>query len=90
MKKFLTLFLFALPLSAMAGFEVVAMPPHPVPMGKQATVPGAVTLSAVSYLGEPQGDIEMRRGFGRDVKLVDALQQIAPTAWHAAISPDLA
>jgi len=90
MKKYLTLFLCALPLLAFAGFEVVAMPPHPVPLGKQTTTPGAATLSAVSYVGEPQGDIELRRGFGRDVKLIDALQQIAPATWHATISPELA
>ena len=90
MKKYLTLFLLALPLSAIAGFEVVAKPPHPVPVGGRATAPGSVTLSAVSYIGEPHAEIELRRGFGRDVKLIDALKQIAPAGWHASISPDLA
>jgi hypothetical protein len=90
MKKYLSLLLLLLPVSAFAGFQVVEKPPYPVPLGGKSATAGAVTLAAVSYIGEPQGDMELRRGFGRDVKLVDALKQIAPAEWHAAVNPDLA
>jgi len=45
-------------------------------------------LVAVSYIGDPPADIEVRHGFGRDVKLIDALKQIVPDGWHAFVSED--
>lgn len=46
-------------------------------------------LLAVNYIGEPSGDIEMRNGFGRDVKLTEALKQIAPEGWHAYLKEEV-
>lgn len=39
-------------------------------------------LSAVSYIGKPPAEIEVRRGIGHDVRLADALKQIAPPGWR--------
>ena len=90
MKILFVLLFVLLPLTAFAGFEVVNKPPLPVPAGSKATGPGAVVLGVVTYIGEPHEDVDIRRGFGRDVRLVDALKQIAPADWHATVSPELA
>ncbi|MEP9443184.1 toxin co-regulated pilus biosynthesis Q family protein [Xanthomonas euvesicatoria] len=39
-------------------------------------------LIAVSYVGGPPAVIERRAGMGRDVRLADALKQIAPEGWR--------
>ncbi|MDQ1090725.1 hypothetical protein QE400_000138 [Xanthomonas sacchari] len=39
-------------------------------------------LVAVSYVGTPPAAIERRAGMGRDVRLADALKQIAPEGWR--------
>ncbi|MDO7931486.1 toxin co-regulated pilus biosynthesis Q family protein [Xanthomonas euvesicatoria pv. eucalypti] len=39
-------------------------------------------LVAVSYVGTPPAVIERRAGMGRDVRLADALKQIAPEGWR--------
>lgn len=39
-------------------------------------------LIAVSYVGSPPTLIERRAGMGRDVRLADALKQIAPEGWR--------
>lgn len=46
-------------------------------------------LVAVSYTGQADTSIEMRNGFGRDVKLADALKQIAPVGWSIYKTDDL-
>lgn len=62
---------------------------------KQASATSAVSKSAgfgllaVNYIGEPPSEIEVRNGFGRDVKLTDALKQIAPEGWHAYLKEEV-
>lgn len=46
-------------------------------------------LVAVEFLNEAPADIEFRRGFGRDIPLVEALKQIAPQGWHAFLKEEL-
>lgn len=40
-----------------------------------------IGLIAVRYSGTPDRDIPVRTGFGRDLKLTEALKQIAPSGW---------
>lgn len=47
-------------------------------------------LVAVSYTDQSEGAIEVRNGFGRGVKLADALKQIAPGGWSIYKTDDLA
>ncbi len=47
-------------------------------------------LSALSYTGTPLETIEVRRGFGRNVKLAEALRQIAPEGWRGFGRADIA
>ncbi len=105
MKKIFALLLFVLPAVAYAGFDVVEEAPaqvvqklaagveplavEGVAMSKPAVVPSGLGLVALAYMGEPEGEIEVRRGFGRDVKLIDALKQIAPSDWHAYLKQDV-
>ncbi|KAG0189380.1 hypothetical protein DFQ28_003506 [Apophysomyces sp. BC1034] len=46
-------------------------------------------LVAVSYTGPADTSIEVRNGFGRDVKLADVLKQIAPVGWSIYKTDDL-
>ncbi|CAG9170063.1 TcpQ domain-containing protein [Cupriavidus pinatubonensis] len=54
------------------------------------TAGGGIGLVAVSYTGQSDGAIEVRNGFGRGVKLADALKQIAPAGWSIYKTDDLA
>lgn len=54
-----------------------------------ASKPTAFGLVAVNYIGEPSDDIEVRKGFGRDMKLTEALKQIAPQGWHAYLKEEV-
>lgn len=47
-------------------------------------------LVAVTFVGTPPKDIEVRQGMGRDVRLADALRQIAPTGWRGFGRADIA
>lgn len=47
-------------------------------------------LSALTFTGTPSAPAELRRGFGRDVKLADALRQIAPEGWRGFGRADIA
>lgn len=51
---------------------------------------GAFGSSAVTYTGIPPEDIEIRRGLGKDVRLADALKQIAPEGWRGFGRPEIA
>lgn len=53
-----------------------------------ATVQG-FSLLAVTYVGQPPADIEVRRGFGRKVKFTEALKQIAPPGWHGRLTTEM-
>ncbi|MFM0265538.1 TcpQ domain-containing protein [Paraburkholderia sediminicola] len=49
--------------------------------GASASASKGVGLVAVRYVGTADRDIPVRAGFGRDVKLAEALKQIAPAGW---------
>jgi len=48
-----------------------------------------IGLIATNYVGTPDNDIPVINGFGRDVKLADALKQIAPEGWHAYLKEEI-
>ncbi|MDH0341967.1 toxin co-regulated pilus biosynthesis Q family protein [Chromobacterium haemolyticum] len=101
MKKIAALLMSILPATSFAGFQVVEEPAKVAGVEQQAQQPasrGAMAegtasrkfgLVAVNFIGEPTGDIELRNGFGRDMKLVDALKQIAPEGWHAFLKEEV-
>ncbi|MGH8156534.1 MAG: TcpQ domain-containing protein [Rhodanobacter sp.] len=70
-------------LPAFAGFTVVKPAPPPT-VGSSQPLP-ALNLVATRLVGTPSGTIPVREGFGRQVPLADALQQIAPPGWHARL-----
>lgn len=88
-----------IPVVASAGFQVVDEPAdqsvHPAQgvgaKGDPQKSGGGDSfgLVAVTYIGKPDSDIEVRSGFARDVKLVDALKQIAPEGWHAYLKEEI-
>lgn len=47
-------------------------------------------LVAVSYVGAPPAEIEFRQGMGRNVRIADALKQIAPIGWRGFGRADVA
>lgn len=47
-------------------------------------------VSAVTYTGTAPDTIEIRRGMGKDVRLSEALKQIAPAGWRGFGRPDIA
>lgn len=51
---------------------------------------GSFGLVAVSFVGTPPSVIEDRQGMGRDVRLADALRQIAPAGWRGFVKPEFA
>jgi len=103
MKKIYALLLLIVPATSFAGFAVVEEAPKPqAPAMKAAPAPGATTapaaedkfqstieLVAVNYVGAPEKEIEVRNGFGRDVRLIDALKQIAPAGWNVFFTDNL-
>ncbi|TAL63633.1 MAG: hypothetical protein EPN79_15880 [Burkholderiaceae bacterium] len=85
--KTITLLAFALTtVPAHAGFEVVK--PQP-PAARPTVAPLPQGLAAIRYIGSPTGEIELRTGFGRDVKEAEALKQIVPKGWHAQLKQSL-
>ncbi|MCC9290089.1 toxin co-regulated pilus biosynthesis Q family protein [Pseudomonas aeruginosa] len=50
---------------------------------------GGFTLLAVSFVGQPSGQVEIRRGIGRQLRITVALKQIAPVAWHGYLIAEL-
>lgn len=66
-----------------AGFNVVS---KTKPVATESD-PASIGLIATRFVGDAPGPIDVRHGFGRDVTLKTALQQIAPTGWHAQLLP---
>lgn len=60
---------------------VKAGPPTEISASTTAKPGGGLGLVAVSYTGQADATVEVRNGFGRGVKLADALKQIAPAGW---------
>jgi len=90
----LALLVTLLPAAAQASFTVLESPPKmaqalaapvpkaPPPPQAQSAVPAPAAglgLIAVSFTGTPSSDVEIRNGFGRDVRLSEALKQIVPS-----------
>lgn len=97
-KKLFVSLVLLLPATAMAGFQVVeeappAKPAAATPAAQAAKVPpssgGGLQLVALTYIGEPDVEIPVITGFGRDLKLSDALKQIVPAGWHAFLKEDM-
>lgn len=65
---------------AISGLSVASVPPANV---------GGFTLLAVTFVGQPSGEVEIRRGFGRQVRLTEALKQIAPVGWHGYLKAEM-
>ena len=95
------LFVLALliPTTAIAEFRVVEdVPEKPVPSlsspsAAKAPPPtgvGGLQLVTLTYIGEPDADIPVITGFGRDLKLSEALKQVVPDGWHAFLKEDMA
>lgn len=78
-KQFFVFIVLLIPTAVFAGFQVVEdAPMKPTP------------FVALTYIGEPDTDIPVLSGFGRDLKLSDALEQIVPAGWHAFLKEDMA
>ena len=69
---------------------VVASPAASNPFVASSTVrkQKGFGLIAVNYIGDAPADIEVRKGFANDVKLIVALKQIVPAGWHAYLADD--
>jgi len=63
-----------------SGVPVAPVPPANI---------GGFTLLAVTFVGQPSGEVEIRRGFGRQVRLTEALKQIAPVGWHGYLKAEM-
>lgn len=73
-------------LPAYAGFNVVTKPKAKA-VSTHAD-PASIGLIATRFVGRPTQTIGVRHGFGRDVPLKTALQQIAPPGWHTQLLHD--
>lgn len=101
-KKLFVLLVLLIPTTVMAGFQVVedapAKPTSPIVPAAASetqvqlppTSAGSLQLVALTYIGEPDKDIPVITGFGRDLKLSEALKQIVPSGWHAFLKEDMA
>lgn len=92
-----------LPTVGYAGFEVIdgpaeASPPVQKPAlapaqrtGTKPAVPvaGGFEFMGLNQIGIPDRSIAVISGFGRDVRLIDAIQQIAPSGWQVYIKDEL-
>jgi len=91
-KKFFIFVMSLIPATVLAGFQVVEESAKPATAAATAQSPkttGGLHLVALSYIGEPDADIAVISGFGRDLKLLDAIKQIAPDGWQAFLKEDL-
>lgn len=102
MVKVKKLFFFVvslIPATAFAGFQVVEESVKPAAIAGQPAAAAAaqpqpsktaagLQLVALSYIGEPDTDIPVISGFGRDLKLLEAIKQIAPAGWQVFLRDD--
>lgn len=102
MKSLLLSPLLLLPLAASAGFQVVqpaapiqasapalladATPPSTSMKSPGSAGGAAFGLVAVQYTGEPDPEIGVRNGMGRDMPLAEALRLIVPSGWQVYLS----
>lgn len=92
-KKFFIFVMSLIPVTVLAGFQVVEESARPAVQPPAAAQPpksvGGLQLVALTYIGEPDADIPVISGFGRDLKLLDAIKQVAPAEWQAFLKEDL-
>lgn len=79
----------AAPATAPVGFVSVDAPAPGAPAVSSAPTSAGFGLVAVTFVGTPGGPIEPREGLGRDIRLADALKQIAPPGWRGFVKPEL-
>lgn len=101
-KKLFISLMTLIPVTVLAGFQVVEETHRPAPSAvagvssaSSASVQlsksaGGMQLVALTYMGEPDADIPVINGFGRDLKLSEAIKQIVPAGWHAFLKEDMA
>lgn len=80
---------------AAARADIAGAPAGYVPLdggsaSATAQASGAFGHVAISFVGEAPGVVEARQGMGRDVRLADALRQIAPEGWRGFVKPEFA
>ena len=99
-KKFFIFVMSLIPATVFAGFQVVDESAKPPAAAGQPAVAATaqpqppktaagLQLVALFYIGEPDADIPVITGFGRDLKLLEAIKQIAPAGWQAFLKEDL-
>lgn len=74
---------------ARAGYKPLDGSDLPAPAQARPSSSG-FGLVALTYVGSPPAAIEVRQGMGRDVRLADALRQVAPTGWRGFGRADIA
>lgn len=74
--------------SQVIAADASAMAPAAAP--SVPTSAGGLQLVALTYIGDPDADIPVVTGFGRNLKLAEALKQILPAGWHAFLKEDMA
>jgi len=96
-KKLIASILMCVPVTVLAGFEVIEDLPKQEAKSASNVVAGPSKDSknigelqrvAVSYIGTPDADIPVVSGFVKDVKLLDAIKQIVPSGWQVFLKDD--
>lgn len=98
-KKLFIFLVSSIPVTALAGFQIVEETPKSAPTAGVVSSPasvqstknsGGMQLVALTYIGGPDVDIPVIYGFGRDLKLSEAIKQIVPAGWHAFLKEGMA
>lgn len=78
------------PPTASATAPAASSAPSPsaaVPPSKAA---GGLQFVALTYIGEPDANVPVISGFGRNLKLLDAIKQVVPSGWQTFLKEDVA
>lgn len=95
-KKLSILLVSLIPVSVMAEMHVVEDAAKMVDPASSSTAaqpvaaknPVEMRLVSLTYIGAPDADIPVISGFGRDLKLLDAIKQIVPAGWAVFLKDD--
>lgn len=97
MKKFCIFLMSLVPVSVLAGFQVVDDGATSKPVAEATQAPtaagktkGGFQFVSLIYIDEAEADIPVVNGFGRELKLLDAIKQIAPAGWQVFLNEDVA